>query len=258
MNYWDIILWVILPYVSLTIMIVGLIWRWRTDRFGWTTRSSESYERTWLRISSPLFHYGILFVAFGHVGGLLIPASWTEAAGIGEGLYHLVAVVLGTAAAIATIVGLVGLLVRRFVVKSVRLATSRSDIVMYVLLSFPIAIGTAATVTQQILGSEHGYNYRETISPWLRSLFYFQPQVDLMADVPLVFKAHIVAAFLLFAIWPFTRLVHAVTPPVTYPLRPYIVYRSRGTEVGRPADPPGWDVPVTSGRRFGDGDKGNR
>lgn len=31
----------------------------------------------------------------------------------------------------------------------------------------------------------------------------------------------------LFAIWPFTRLVHAFTAPVHYLFRPYIVYRSR-------------------------------
>ena len=32
---------------------------------------------------------------------------------------------------------------------------------------------------------------------------------------------------LLFAIWPFTRLVHAFTAPLHYLFRPYIVYRSR-------------------------------
>ena len=31
----------------------------------------------------------------------------------------------------------------------------------------------------------------------------------------------------LFALWPFTRLVHAFTAPVGYLFRPYIVYRSR-------------------------------
>jgi len=44
----------------------------------------------------------------------------------------------------------------------------------------------------------------------------------------------------LFAIWPFTRLVHAFTAPVHYLFRPYIVYRSREAGAGRP-DRPGWE-----------------
>jgi nitrate reductase gamma subunit len=31
----------------------------------------------------------------------------------------------------------------------------------------------------------------------------------------------------LFALWPFTRLVHAFSAPIAYLFRPYIVYRSR-------------------------------
>lgn len=241
MSLSDIFLWVILPYICLTVMIVGIWWRWRTDKFGWTTRSSELYERTWLRISSPLFHFGFLFVILGHFTGLLIPASWTSALGISEHAYHLVAVTAGSIAGLMTIVGLVGLLVRRFVTKSVRLATTRNDQIMYVLLSVPIVLGAWATVTTQILGKPGGYDYRETISPWLRSLFYFNPQTQLMVDVPATFKLHIIAAFLLFAIWPYTRLVHALAPPVIYPVRPYLVYRSRETSVGAPAVQRGWE-----------------
>lgn len=241
MSFSNIFLWVIFPYICLTVMVIGIWWRWRTDQFGWTSRSSEMYERAWLRASSPLFHFGILMVAGGHVLGLLIPATWTSAVGISEHLYHLIAVIFGSLAGLMTIVGLVGLLVRRFVTKSVRLATSRNDILMYVLLSIPIALGAWATASTQIFGAPGGYDYRATISPWLRSIFYFDPQVQLMANVPAAFKLHIVAAFLLFAIWPFTRLVHALAPPVTYPVRPYLVYRSRESAVGAPAVQRGWE-----------------
>ena len=54
---------------------VGHIWRYRYDKFGWTTRSSQLYENRLLRLGSPLFHFGILFVVLGHVGGLLIPEA---------------------------------------------------------------------------------------------------------------------------------------------------------------------------------------
>lgn len=240
MNPWDVFLFVILPYTCLAIMIFGLGWRWKTDQFGWTSRSSQIYESAWLRWSSPLFHFGILLVLVGHIMGLLIPESWTNAMGISESAYHMVAVIGGSIGAVMTIVGIVGLLIRRFVLKSVRLATSRSDIVMYILLLIPITMGTVATVSKQIFYTGAPYNYRETISPWLRSLFYFHPEVDLMVNVPWQFKAHIVAAFLLFAILPYTRLVHILSAPVGYTTRPYLVYRATSAPVGYPPELQGW------------------
>jgi nitrate reductase gamma subunit len=40
-------------------------------------------------------------------------------------------------------------------------------------------------------------------------------------------------AWVLFAAWPFTRLVHVFSAPIGYLTRPYVVYRSR--EATRPA-----------------------
>ena len=51
--------------MTITTFVVGTIWRYRYDKFGWTTRSSQLYERKLIRIASPLFHIGILAVADG-------------------------------------------------------------------------------------------------------------------------------------------------------------------------------------------------
>ena len=56
----DTFLWVVVPYVCLTVFVVGHLWRYRYDKFGWTTRSSQLYENRLLRLGSPLFHFGIL------------------------------------------------------------------------------------------------------------------------------------------------------------------------------------------------------
>ena len=101
------------------------------------------------------------------------------------------------------------------------------DIVTYVMLTIPVLLGGAATLLNQVLGGHEGYDYRETISVWFRSIFYLHPQAHLMVDVPLSFKLHIIAGLLLFCIWPFTRLVHAVSAPVGYVARPPVIYRSR-------------------------------
>ena len=76
-----------LPLVA--ILVGGTIWRYRYDQFGWTTRSSQLYESRLLRIGSPLFHFGILVVFVGHVGGLVIPKAWTDAVGISRGALPL-------------------------------------------------------------------------------------------------------------------------------------------------------------------------
>lgn len=241
MNALDLMLWVVFPYVSLTMLVAGSIWRYRKDKFGWTTRSSELHESTMLRLGSPLFHYGILAVFAGHVMGLLIPASWTAAVGISPSAYHLLATIGGGLAGLATVVGLVLLIYRRRTVGGVFQATTRNDKAMYVLLALPIVLGIIATLLYQVFGGEHGYDYRATISPWLRSLFILQPRGELMLGVPIWFQLHAISAFLLFAVWPYTRLVHAFSAPVQYPSRPYVVYRSRRADPAIRTPNRGWE-----------------
>lgn len=239
MNALDVVLWVVAPYLAITVFVLGHVWRYRYDKFGWTTRSSQMYESRLLRIGSPLFHFGILVVLLGHIGGLVIPKSWTEAVGVSEEAYHITAVVLGTVAGVATLGGLAILIYRRRTVGPVFTATTRNDKLMYAVLALVIVLGLAATVAANIIGG--GYDYRTTISPWFRSIFYFQPDPALMADAPPLFQLHALSALLLFAIWPFTRLVHMLTAPVGYLTRPYVVYRSRDDERGSRKPRRGWE-----------------
>ena len=227
MSSLQIFLWVAFPWLAIVACIVGVVWRWRTDQFGWTTHSSQIYESKLLRLSSPLFHYGMLFVFAGHLMGLAFPKEFTRAVGLDDHTYHLVATIPGTIAGIAAVLGLIGLIIRRFVNRTVRMHTSRSDKIMYLLLTLAIMSGFIATVSTQVFGGPHGYDYRETISPWLRELFILNPMPELMEEVPWQFKLHVFSGFLLLAVWPATRLVHALSAPVGYVTRPYVVYRSR-------------------------------
>jgi nitrate reductase gamma subunit len=45
--------------------------------------------------------------------------------------------------------------------------------------------------------------------------------------VPIWFQIHIIAALGIFAVWPFTRLVHVFSLPLRYLKRNYVVYRKR-------------------------------
>jgi len=240
-------LWVIIPYLALAAFVGGHAWRYRYDKFGWTTRSSQLYESRLLRLGSPLFHWGILFVVLGHVGGLLIPESLTEKAGISEGAYHAAAVTLGTVSGVMTLSGIAILIYRRRTTGPVFSATTRNDKAMYVLLVATLLAGLTTTVLGNLTG--HPHDYRQTVSPYFRSIFYFAPDVDRIAAAPIGFRIHVLLAFALFAAWPFTRLVHVFSAPLGYVTRPYVVYRSREeTRTGARAARRGWE-PVGSPRK---------
>ncbi|GAB3430466.1 respiratory nitrate reductase subunit gamma [Flindersiella endophytica] len=235
----SVLLWIVVPYVAIAVFAVGHFWRYRYDKFGWTTRSSQLYENRLLRLGSPLFHFGILIVAVGHVGGVLIPKSWTEALGVSESAYHVVAVALGTVAGVCTLAGAAILVYRRRTVGPVFSATTRNDKVMYVLLVGTIVLGLGTTVLGNLTG--HPHDYRETVSPWFRSIFYLRPAPELMTEAPIGFRLHALAAWALFAFWPFSRLVHVFSAPLGYLVRPYVVYRSRDTELGARRPRRGWE-----------------
>lgn len=238
-------LWVVLPYATTVAFAVGMFWRYRYDQYGWTTRSSQMYERRLLRWGSPLFHFGILAVFFGHVMGLGVPKSWTEAVGMSEALYHFLAVSVGAVAGVCTVVGLAILIYRRRTVGAVFRATTRMDKTMYVFLSAVILLGLWNTVASNIFGH---YDYRDGVSVWFRGIFRFDLHPELMPEAPLGFQIHAMLAMLLFALWPFTRLVHVFSAPVGYLWRPYVVYRSRETRIGSRAPQRGWE-------RVGSGDR---
>ncbi|GAA4069702.1 MULTISPECIES: respiratory nitrate reductase subunit gamma [Streptomyces] len=237
----DLLLWGVLPYVSVALLIAGTFWRARYDRFGWTTHSSQVHESRLLRIGSPLFHFGMLFVVLGHVVGLVIPQSWTDAVGVSDHTYHLLAVSTGAVAGVAAAAGIGILVFRRFKVPAVRRATLRSDHLMYTFLLGAMVLGLTATILNST-GATGDYNYREGISIWFRSLFTFQPDYHLMGAAPLAFQLHILFGFTLFALIPYSRLVHMFSAPVQYLFRPYVVYRRRDPKLtaGR-ADRRGWE-----------------
>lgn len=234
----DVFLWGALPYIAVAILVTGLVWRYRYDKFGWTTRSSELYESRLLRWGSPMFHIGLLIVLMGHILGLFIPDSWTAAIGVSETTYSFMAISLGVAAGVLTYAGIALLVWRRRTTGPVFLATTVNDKFMYVFLVAALTLGLATTL---INASTLHYNYRVDVSPWVRSLFVFQPEVALMARTPIEYRIHAISGLVLFAIVPFTRLVHAFTAPVHYLFRPYIVYRARDPRnIGTAALRPGW------------------
>jgi nitrate reductase gamma subunit len=221
-------LWVAVPYACVAIFVAGHVWRFRTGKLTWTTRSTQILERRLLRIGSPLFHLGLLAVIGGHVLGILVPERATETVGVSEGMYHVVSVGAGTTTGAAMALGLAILLYRRLRVPRVRRTTTRADRLTYLLLGLVVLSGMWATVGVNLLGG--GYDYRQTVGPWFRGIFMLSPRPGLMSGAPLVYQLHALAAMLLFALWPFSRLVHAWSAPLAYLRRSPILYRRRAVQ----------------------------
>lgn len=226
MNAGETLLWVILPYVAITTFVVGHWWRYRTDQFAWTSRSTQILDRSVLGWASPAFHYGALAAVGGHLVGMFVPESATNGIGIPESTYRWFAGVAGGIAAVVTLVGLAGLLYRRATSDRVRRTTTRMDMVTYLLLTVLILLGSWMTFRYTLI-TDDPHNYRETISEWWRSLFYLDPNVGAATGAPLVYQLHAIVAWAFWAVFPFSRLVHAWSIPLQYLGRPYILYRRR-------------------------------
>lgn len=149
--------------------------------------------------------------------------EWARAMGVSDHMYHIGAVWGGGFFGVVTLVGMIILTSRRFTNSNVRHLSSASDLIVNSFLLFIVFIGVYSSLITNT--TTPGFDYRATISIWFRSLLILQPQAEFMASVPIAFKLHILTGFLIFAMWPFTRLVHVWSVPLNYVGRSYILYR---------------------------------
>jgi nitrate reductase gamma subunit len=102
------------------------------------------------------------------------------------------------------------------------------------LLVVLIGLGCWMTFAHNLITASP-YDYRDSISQWWRSLFILQPDVDAVQGANTVYQVHAIIAWAFWALFPFSRLVHAWSIPLQYLGRPYILYRRRYADSsGRP------------------------
>ena len=215
---WNTFLYAVIPYLAVAIAVVGGIARYRIDRFSYSSQSSQFLESRALFWGSVAFHYGILLVLGAHVVALMFWDQWATVVSEPTRLYSLE--VAGLALSLLAFIGLAVLLGRRLVQGRVRAVTTTMDWVLLVVLLVQVGLGIWVA-----LGYRWGSDwYLRTVVPWLISLFKLNPKTEYVAILPAVVKAHAVLGFGLIALFPFTRLVHIVTVPLTYLYRPYQLF----------------------------------
>ncbi len=204
---------------------LGHLWRFHRDRLGWGRRSTQEFRnglRTW---EGPLFHYAALAAIAGHGLGILVPRQATEWLGVSDARFQLISSTVGSLLGMAAIAGLAMLAWQRLTIAPKRASTTGFDVAAYTTLFLVIGLGTWNTITYGLVGA--GYDYRSSVAVWFRSVLLFHPNPNLMSAVPLSYQLHAVAAMTLFAMWPFTRLVHVWTMSAAFAVRLYDVQRRR-------------------------------
>ena len=223
MNISNTLAFVVFPYLAFTTCVVGHLYRYVTDPYGWNAKSSELLEKRGLKFGITIFHWGIVLALMGHGAGLLIPQRYWDAVGIDSQTHTLFATYSGVLVGAAALLGLTLLVHRRITQDRILATTSLNDFVTLGLLFLVVATGFANVIG----GLYEHFDILTTIAPWLRGIVTLTPDPRLMLQVPLRFKIHILLVLALIGFSPFSRLVHIWSVPLTYVIRRHILYRRR-------------------------------
>lgn len=208
------------PYICLSIFTLGLLFRYIATPGEWNARSSNLFAKKSLVTGSYLFHYSIILIFFGHLFGLCTPAYVLNAFGFSTSVHMAVAGVAGKILTPIVIAGLLILLWRRFTTPDVWASTVPMDIVVLLFILLQACTGGWQDFFAR-------YDVFDTVAPWIRGVLVWQPDAELMTDVPFFIKAHVVCGFAIFAMIPFSRLVHFFSIPLTWFAKPAVSYRRR-------------------------------
>jgi nitrate reductase gamma subunit len=218
-SFADTLLFVIAPYAVFLSFFIFTIHRYRSERFTYSSLSSqflENREHFWACIP---FHYGIVTILAAHFIAFLIPSEvllWNSRP---ARLYALE--ISGLCFALLALIGILEAIVRRWTIASVRVVTSPADWVVAFLLLFQIGSGIYIAVFYP-WGSSW---FAASMAPYLWSVVKFKPDASFLTTMPLLVKAHLTNFYVLIAVFPFTRLVHILVAPNPYMWRKVQVVR---------------------------------
>jgi nitrate reductase gamma subunit len=224
---WNQVLFVIFPYIALAVAVFVTLYRSVYRPFTISSLSSQLLERKKLYWGSLALHYGILLVLLGHLLALLLPQGLLLWNAVPIRLYLLE--FTGLALGLWATVGLGILVWRRISEKRIQVVTTRMDLLVLVLL-LTSAITGVLIATLYRFGS---YWFTGVFTPYLWSLLTFQPRPELVAPLPWIIKLHVFNFFVLSLVFPFSRLVHIFTYPLSYLLRPWqiVIWNRRARRV---------------------------
>jgi len=227
MSYLNHFIFSIYPYIALSIFLLGSLARFEREQYTWKSDSSQMLKRGNLRVGSICFHIGILSLFATHMVGLLTPVEVYHTFGLTASLKQMMAIVGGAALGGLCLIGLLILLHRRLTEPRIRAVTSTGDKVLLLWLLVTLLLGLASIFVS--VGHLDGHVMMQ-LGGWAQHIVTFRSgAVELITDVPWIYKAHMFMGMTLFVIFPFTRLVHVWSGfgSVTYLTRAWQLVRPR-------------------------------
>jgi nitrate reductase gamma subunit len=224
MNFIHSFFFNIYPYLVFTVFLIGSLVRYDYGQYSWRASSSQLLSKKGMRWASNLFHIGIIGIFLGHFVGLLTP-HWVYAPLISAHHKQLLAMIAGGIFGMMVLVGGGYLAHRRLANPRIRATSSYADILVIMILVVQVCLGllTIFFSTQHLDGS-----MMLKLSQWAQQIVSFNAgAAQNLIDVPLIFKLHIILGLTIFLIFPFTRLVHIWSIPLTYLIRRYQIVRTR-------------------------------
>ncbi len=215
------------PYIAGTVFLLGSLIRFDREQYTWKADSSQLLSAKDLRLGSNLFHIGFLAIFFGHLFGLLTPQRVFVALGVSDLVHQHLAIWIGVFFGILCMIGGVLLWRRRLFNSRVRATSRFMDIFILTWLLVTLGIGLL-TLPFSLFEALHG-NAADMIrlTSWVQSIASLQPNPALLNGVPLIYKIHMFFGLTVFLLFPFTRLVHVWSAPLTYLNRPYQIVRTK-------------------------------
>ncbi|EMN0241485.1 TPA: respiratory nitrate reductase subunit gamma [Klebsiella pneumoniae] len=223
-QYLNVFFYDIYPYLCGTVFLVGSWLRYDYGQYTWRASSSQMLDKRGMVLWSNLFHIGILGIFFGHLFGMLTP-HWVYSWFLPMSQKQLMAMILGGICGVLTLVGGIGLLMRRLTNPRIRATSTTADILILCILLIQCALGltTIPFSAQHPDGSE-----MLKLVDWAQAVVTFHGGASAHLDgVAWIYRVHLVLGMTIFLIFPFTRLVHVRSAPVEYFTRRYQVVRSR-------------------------------
>ncbi len=208
-------LFIALPYIALTVFLIGTVYRYKGTKFKFSSLSSQFLEGKKLFWGSVPFHWGIMVLFFGHLIAFLLPdviLSWNSSS-----LRLIILEVASFIFGLSAFIGLFNLFVRRNTNARIEVVTNRMDLLIELILLVQIVFGLWIAFEFR-WGSSW---FASVLSPYLTSIFTLNPQIDAVSNVHWVIKIHISLAYIIVLLIPFTRLVHLLVYPLSYLWRPY-------------------------------------
>lgn len=215
------------PYIALTTFLLGSLIRFDREQYTWKADSSQLFEKELLQKGSILFHIGIIALFFGHFAGLLTPHQWFLNWGISDMMHQTIAICLGAVFGSICMMGGVILWKRRMYNPRVRANSRLMDIFILDWILVTLGIGLL-TIPVSIYHAFNGdASVMINLSEWAQAIVMLNPSSHFLDRVDIIYKVHLFFGMTVFLLFPFTRLVHVWSMPLSYMFRPYQIVRTK-------------------------------